>query len=85
MTFDSDEWQDPTRFQSQQIPAIVRWTIKYSGGYVRDEKQAEYVLLGLVAFAVVLAILFFQSSRSNTQEESRAVIEKSINATDALR
>jgi len=39
-------------------PKIIQWVVKYSGGLVKDEKQASYVLLGLVGlFLVILVIL----------------------------
>lgn len=39
--------------------------IKYSGGLVKDEKQANYVLLGFVALAIIISLfLFFGGSYS---------------------
>src|SRR3989344_2389326 len=71
MTFEGDEWQSPTRFQSQQTPAIVRWVVQYSGGYVKDEKQATYVLVGFAAAAIVIAsILWFRGGGSEAKFEA---------------
>lgn len=38
-------------------PKIIQWVIKYSGGLVKDEKQASYVILGFVALAIVIALV----------------------------
>ena len=42
-------------------PKIIQLVMKYSGGYIKDEKQASYVLLGVVAVAIVIAIIFLFS------------------------
>ncbi len=42
-------------------PKIIQWTIKYSGGLVKDEKQASYVLIGFVAVAVIIALVLIFS------------------------
>src|SRR3989338_985930 len=38
-------------------PKVIRWVIKYSGGFVKGEKQASYVLIGLSGVAIVLTII----------------------------
>ena len=49
-------------------PKIIQWVIKYSGGLVKDEKQASYVLIGFVAVAIVIALflIFSGSGEQNT-------------------
>lgn len=39
---------------------MTLWVMKYSGGLVRDEKQANYVLIGVavIAFAITLFLIF---------------------------
>jgi len=37
-------------------PKIIQWVIKYSGGLVKDEKQASYVLIGFVAVAIIVTL-----------------------------
>ncbi len=51
--FEGEEFQRPRSFQTP-MPKIVQWIIKYSGGYVKDEQQANYVLIGFVAVAIVI-------------------------------
>lgn len=36
-------------------PKMVQWTIKYSGGLIKNEKQANYVLLVFVALALIIS------------------------------
>ncbi|MBU3965723.1 hypothetical protein KKA96_05150 [Patescibacteria group bacterium] len=47
-------------------PKIIQWVIKYSGGFVRDEKQANYVLTGFVAVAIIV-MLFLVLGSGNEQ------------------
>jgi len=45
-------------------PRTVRWVIKYSGGFIKDEKQASYVLIGFVILATIVSlILLFGEGR----------------------
>ena len=37
-------------------PKIIQWVIKYSGGLVKDERQASYVLIGFVAVAIIVTL-----------------------------
>lgn len=62
ITFESEQWQPPTRSVQSQTPKIVQWVIKISGGYVKDEKQATYVLIGFVVVAIIVAFLFVNGS-----------------------
>ncbi len=65
---------------------IIELTIKYSGGYIRDEKSATLVLTGFVVLAISTSIfLLFSDSSSDTQNKSREAIEKAIKATSAPR
>jgi hypothetical protein len=42
-----------------ELPRMVQLVIKYSGGLVKEQKQAEYVLLGAVALMLALSLYFF--------------------------
>ena len=67
ITFESEPWQPPTRSVQSQTPKIVQWVITYSGGYVKDEKQATYVLIGFVVVAIIVAFFFVNSGGSGVQ------------------
>ncbi len=56
--FEGEEFQRPRSFQTP-TPKIVQWVIKYSGGYVKDEQQANYVLIGFVAVAIIFSLFLF--------------------------
>jgi len=53
--FEGEEFQRPRSFQTS-TPKIVQWVIKYSGGYVKDEQQANYVLIGFVVVAIIISL-----------------------------
>jgi len=47
--------------QSNQVffpgtPKIIQWVIKYSGGLIKDEKQAQYVILGFVVLVIIISL-----------------------------
>lgn len=52
--------------QKDETPKMIGWVMKYSGGIVTEERQAEYVLLGLVLVAVIASIALFFKTRPNT-------------------
>lgn len=56
IVFEGEQFQRPQSFQTP-TPKIVGLVIKYSGGYIKDEKQASYVLIGFVVLAVIVSFL----------------------------
>jgi len=42
-----------------ETPRMARWVIKYSGGIVKDERQASYVLIGFVVLAIIFSLFMF--------------------------
>jgi len=50
-------------------PKMIRWVIKYSGGLVKDKKQASYVLIGFVALAVIVALFLIFGGGGESQRE----------------
>ena len=66
IVFEGEKFQRPSRSFQTPAPKIVEWVIKYSGGYVRDEKQANYVLIGFVAVAIVISLFLFFGRGSDT-------------------
>lgn len=53
------EYRTP-RLYYPGTPKIIKWVIKYSGGLIKDEKQASYVLFGflIIAIVIILFLLF---------------------------
>jgi hypothetical protein len=37
-------------------PKIIQWLIRYSGGLIKNKKQATYLLLGLVIFVIIISL-----------------------------
>ena len=60
-----DERQQPAQTLSPGTSKIIQWMINHSGGLIKDEKQANYVLIGFVVVAVVvLLFLIFGGGES---------------------
>jgi hypothetical protein len=51
--------QQSARSFYTETPKIIQWTIKHSGGLIKDERQASYVLLGFFGIAILLTIILF--------------------------
>ncbi len=56
ISFDNEKWSTPQRHASHQTFSLVRLVIAYSGGFIRTEAQATYVLLGITIIVLVLAV-----------------------------
>ena len=61
IVFEGEEFQRPSQSFQTPTPKIVQWVIKYSGGTVKDERQANYVLIGFVMLAIVISLFLFFS------------------------
>lgn len=55
VVFETDSWAAQQSARPKFVPGMVRFIMKYSGGYVKDEKQANYVLIGFVVLAVIIS------------------------------
>ncbi|HAS85169.1 MAG TPA: hypothetical protein DCS23_03850 [Candidatus Yonathbacteria bacterium] len=63
--FDIDQVQHTTFKPKESV--LVRLIIKYSGGFVKDEKQANYVLIGFVVVAIIVSSILFFDGGDKTQ------------------
>ncbi|OHA09367.1 MAG: hypothetical protein A3B37_02275 [Candidatus Sungbacteria bacterium RIFCSPLOWO2_01_FULL_59_16] len=62
---DASGWRAVRYYRDPQSPKVVQWVMRYSGGLIQSEKQANYVLLGLAAVAIITSLfLFFGNSGS---------------------
>lgn len=84
VTFEGEEFQRPVQSFQTQTPKIIQWVIKYSGGAIKDEKQADYVLIGFVALAVIVASTFMFSGGGEKVKYSPRVQEEMQKATKNL-
>ena len=51
-----------------EIPRMIQWVIKYSGGSVKNEKQALYILLGFVVVVIIITIILSLNAFSGPSE-----------------
>jgi len=56
IVFEGEEFQQTSRSFQASTPKMVEWVIKYSGGYIKDEKQASYALLGFVVVVITISL-----------------------------
>ena len=62
-------------------PKIIRLTIKYSGGLMKDEKQANYFLIGFVILSIIASLILVFSNNEKQEifaPEAEAPNEKVI-------
>lgn len=48
------DWRPP--LYEPKPPKMIQLVMKYSGGLVKNEKQASYVLMGFVAVAMIITL-----------------------------
>ena len=61
----NNEKQQSTQIFFPETPKMIQWVIKYSGGLIKDERQANYVLIGLIAMIIIFVIIFVVSGGSD--------------------
>lgn len=61
ISFETDSERAANREFEVPLPKMVRLVIKWSGGAIKDQRQAEYLLLGVVLLNIILtAIVIFK-------------------------
>lgn len=67
-----EKQQRPENVFLPGTPKVIQWVIRYSGGLIKDEKQANYVLIGFVVVVIIvsLVLVFGEGARE---------IERNIN------
>jgi len=75
--FDFDEEHRPEyRRQGSKLSRLV---VKWSGGLVKDEMLANYVILVFVALAIVISLLLFFGSKKMPYQPSQREIHRTMN------
>lgn len=59
IVFEGEEFQRPRQSFRTPTPKIVGWVMKYSGGYIKDENQANYFLIGFIVLAIIVSMFLF--------------------------
>ena len=64
--FETDSYKAVKFYNETNIPKMVQLVMKYSGGAIKEQKQAEYVLFAfaIIVFAISLFLFFGGSSGS---------------------
>ena len=75
IVFEGEEFRQPSQSFQTPTPKIVEWVIKYSGGAIKDEKQANYVLIGFVAVAIIASLFLFFGGGSQDSPPERVMSE----------
>lgn len=65
VTFESEEFQRPAALSQARTGRIVRWVMQSSGGLIKDEKQAQYALVGFVVVAATIITFLVVSGGAN--------------------
>jgi hypothetical protein len=61
----AEELQVQRETAPADVPGVVKFVMKYSGGAITDERKAEYVVLGFVVVALALSLYLFFSAGSS--------------------
>ena len=67
--FEEEKWQRPIRTFHSGTPEIVRLVIKYSGGYIKDEKQATHAILVVVIIAIIFSLFLGGGQTTNSSKD----------------
>jgi len=54
------------RYFPPGTPRIIEIMVKHSGGLIKNEKQADYVLIGAAILIIILSLILFSSGGANT-------------------
>ena len=64
----SGQWSSGL-YVSPTAPKIIRWIVKYSGGLIKNEKQAAYVILGFIVFVVIISLFLIFGRGGESERE----------------
>jgi len=72
--------QAPVNEKISEVPKIVQLTMKWFG--VREQRQAEYVLLGFVIVAIIVSLVLVFKGRPKTEPPPDYLIEQAGSPSD---
>lgn len=81
--FENEDFRRPVQSFQSKTPKIIDWVIEHSGGYIKDENQAGYVLVGFVILAIVMGFIFLFSSGGSKAEIKAPLGQKVIYSPNA--
>ena len=76
--FEGNSWRALKYYRETVPPKIIKLIIKYSGGLIKSEKLAGYVVLGLVVliFAISFYLFFGGNIGKSSGVGDRAILEQ---------
>ena len=63
-----NEWR-PSSHRENKRSKLIELVIKYSGGLIKDERQANYIIIGIIILIVVLSVFFIAGGGSEGGKE----------------
>ena len=54
--FEEAGWGAVKYYKEPTSPKVIHWVVKYSGGIIKDSKQANYAVLAFVALAILVSL-----------------------------
>ncbi len=64
--FQDSGWRAMKNYREPTTSKIIQWTMKCSGGLIKNEKQANYALLGFVILAIIVSLFLIFSGGKET-------------------
>src|SRR3989344_6423818 len=59
----------PAASQKAESPKMIIWAMKHSGSLIKDERQAEYILLAVSVLCIIISLFLFFGSSSSYDEK----------------
>ena len=81
IVFEGEEFQHSAQSFQTPTPKIIQWVIKYSGGLIKDENQANYVLLGFVVLVIFISFFLFLGGGSNISNNKSVIYQEDLTPT----
>ena len=72
-----DDIPDVSNIKNPESSKMVGWIMKYSGGMIKEERQAEYVLLGIAVIFILTSLYLFFGD--NLQKKAPVKTIKKVN------
>ena len=82
-TLSDQEQVKISHFQSQS-PKMVQWIIKHSGGYIKNDEQANYVLIGTVLLSVLTSFFLLFDFSSEPQQDFIILPEETVGSPQGM-
>jgi hypothetical protein len=74
--FETNSYKAVKYYNETETPKIIKLVMKYSGGAIKEERQAEYVLLGFMILAIAISLYLFLGGGQTQQKFSATELEQ---------